>query len=102
MMPVAGQDAVLDAATIQRETHMRTAVVEREDVPILVYEEYWAMAAVHNKPALGFQLLKGAGARKFRGHFIHRYLIRQGSAAAQFSRAVVECQSSFRHYPAGR
>src|SRR5271168_3894647 len=53
MMPVAGQDAVLDAATLQRETHMRTAVVERKDVPLLVHEQNRAVAAVHNKPTLG-------------------------------------------------
>ena len=60
MMPVAGQDAVLDAAPIERETHMRAAIVEREDMAALVHEKDRAMAAVHNKPALGFQLLKGA------------------------------------------
>jgi hypothetical protein len=37
MVPVAGQDAVLDAATIERETHMRAAIVEREDMPALVH-----------------------------------------------------------------
>src|SRR5580704_8862584 len=36
MMPVAGQDAVLNAAPIQRKTHMRAAIVEREDMPALV------------------------------------------------------------------
>src|ERR1700751_3286066 len=74
MMPVAGQDAVLDAAPIERETHMRAAIVEREDMPALVYEEDRAMAAVHNKSALGFQLLKGAAAHKLRGRVIHRRL----------------------------
>ena len=57
MVPVAGQDAVLDAATIQWETHMRATIVEREHVPVLVHEENRAMAAVHNKSAFGFQLL---------------------------------------------
>src|SRR5438874_7896070 len=70
MMPVAGQDAVLDAATLQRETHMRTAVVERKDVPILMHEQDRAVAAVHNKPAFGFQFLKSARVHKIRGHGI--------------------------------
>src|SRR3954453_9442256 len=61
VMPVAGQDAVLDAATLQGETHMGTAIVKREDVPVLVHDQNRAVAAVHDKPALGLQLLKSAG-----------------------------------------
>jgi hypothetical protein len=54
---------------------MRAAIVEREDVPALVHEKDRAMTAVHNKPALGFQLLKIAGADKIRNRGIHRRLI---------------------------
>jgi hypothetical protein len=36
------------------------------------------VVAMHNKPSLGLQLLKGAGTHKFRGRVIHRCLIRQG------------------------
>ena len=36
MVPMASQDAVLDAASFQRETHVRTAIVEREDLAALV------------------------------------------------------------------
>ena len=50
MMPVAGQDAVLDAAPIERETHMRATIVEREDAAALVDDEDRAMAAVDDKP----------------------------------------------------
>jgi hypothetical protein len=57
MMPVAGQDAVLNTAPIERETHVGAAIVEREDVPTLMHEQHRAVAAVHNKPAFGFQLL---------------------------------------------
>src|SRR4029077_20284025 len=49
MVPLAGQDAVLNAAAIERETHMGTAIVEREDVPTLMHEQHRAVAAVHNK-----------------------------------------------------
>jgi hypothetical protein len=80
MMPVAGQDAVIDAATLQRETHMRTAVVEREDVPILVHKQDRAVTTVHNKPAFGFQFLKTARVHKIRGRGIHGRLIREVSA----------------------
>src|SRR5260370_28050991 len=33
MVPVAGQDAVLDTAPIERATPMRAAIVQRQDVP---------------------------------------------------------------------
>jgi hypothetical protein len=67
---------------------MRAAIVEREDVPALVHEKDRAMTAVHNKPALGFQLLKIAGADKIRNRGIHRRLIQEGSAAAPFSKGA--------------
>jgi hypothetical protein len=41
-------------APIERETHMRAAIVEREDVPTLMHEKDRAMAAVHNESAFGF------------------------------------------------
>ena len=54
MVPVAGENAVFDAASIEWETHMRAAIVEREHVPAFVHEENRAMSAVHNDPPLGF------------------------------------------------
>jgi hypothetical protein len=57
MMPMAGQDAVLDAAAMEWETQMRAAIVEGEHTPVLVDEKNRAMAAAHNKPPLGFRLL---------------------------------------------
>jgi hypothetical protein len=51
---MAGQDAVLDGTLIERETHMRAAIVEREDMPALMDEKDRAMAAVHNESAFGF------------------------------------------------
>jgi hypothetical protein len=62
MVPVAGQDAVLNAAANERETHVGAAIVEREDVPAFMHEQHRAVAAVHNKPALGFYLFEGARA----------------------------------------
>src|SRR2546428_1939362 len=101
MVPVAGQDAVLDAATIERETHMRAAIVESEHVPALVHEEDRAMAAVHNKPPLGFQLLKAARAHKIRGRDIHGRLIRQASAAAPFSKRLPRMSIQPPTHPSG-
>src|SRR5260370_38918963 len=101
MVPVAGQDAVFDAATIQWETHVRAAIVEREHVPALVHEENRAMAAVHNKPPFGFQLLKAAGAHETRGRRIHGRLIRQASAAAPFSKGLPRMSIQPPTYPSG-
>jgi hypothetical protein len=53
MMPMAGQDAVLDAATIEREPHMGTPIVEREHLSTLLDEQHRAVAAVHNKSPFG-------------------------------------------------
>jgi exodeoxyribonuclease V alpha subunit len=54
VVPVTGQNAVLDAAPIERETHVRAPVVEREDAPAVVDDEDRAMGAVHNEPAVCF------------------------------------------------
>src|SRR5882672_8728489 len=99
MVPVAGQDAVLDAATIQRETHMRAAIVEREHVPVLVHEENRAMAAVHNEPPLGFQLLKAARAHEIRSPGIHGGSSGKRPRQHHSARAFLECQSNLRRTP---
>ena len=54
VMPMTGQDAVLDAAAIERKAHMRAAIVEGEDAPALVDDQDRAMTAVHDEPPLGF------------------------------------------------
>jgi hypothetical protein len=33
---MAGEDAVIDAAAFERKAHMRAAIVEREDLAVLV------------------------------------------------------------------
>src|SRR5215213_5119314 len=49
VMPVAGQNSVLDAAAIERETHMWAAIVEGEHAPLRVHEEDRAMAATQER-----------------------------------------------------
>ena len=71
VMPMAGQDAVLDAAAVERKTHMRAAIVEREDTPAVVDEEDRPMRPAHDEPPLGLQLLKAARADEIRGWNIH-------------------------------
>jgi hypothetical protein len=43
MVPVAGQNAVLDASAIEREAHMRTAVVQGNDATTLFDNQNRAM-----------------------------------------------------------
>src|SRR6516164_5667840 len=96
MMPMAGQDAVLDAASFQRETHVRTAIVERENLSALVYEQDGAVAAVHNNPTLEPQLFKSSGAHEIRGRVIHRRLLRNGPPQRHSAGVLLACQSSDR------
>src|SRR5262245_45654948 len=58
VVPMTGQDAVLDAAALEREPHMRTTIVEGEDTPAVVDDEDWTMATVHNESPLRLQLLE--------------------------------------------
>ena len=44
VMPMAGQDAVLDRAAVEREAHMRAAVVEGADPPLVADHEDRPMA----------------------------------------------------------
>ena len=48
MMPMAGQDPVLDAAPIERETHVRAPIVKREDAAAVVHDQDRAVAAVND------------------------------------------------------
>src|SRR5204863_9715599 len=99
MMPMAGQDAVLDAAAFERETHMRTAIIERENVPAFVYEEDRAMASVHNEPPFGFQLLKAARPYEIRRRDIHGRPVRQKSTVAPFSKGILRMSNPTRRSP---
>src|SRR5215472_9445028 len=96
MMPMAGQDAVLDAASFQRETHVRTAIVEREDLSALVYEQDRAVAAMHNNSTLDPQFFKSSGAYEIRGRVIHRRLLRNGPTQRHSAAVLLACQSSDR------
>ena len=71
VMPMTGQNAVLDAAALERKAHVRATVIEREDAPVVVYDEDRAMATVHNEPALRLQLLKGPRKREFSVRCVH-------------------------------
>jgi len=68
---MTGQNAVLDAATLEWKAHVRATVVEREDAPAVVHDQDRAMATVHNEPALRLQLLKGPRKHVFSVGSVH-------------------------------
>ena len=68
---MAGEDAILDAAAIKWETHVRAAIIEGKHVPVVVDEKDRAMAATQDHPPPRFQFLEGACAHKIRDRRIH-------------------------------
>ena len=52
VVPMTGQDAVLDAAPLEREAHVRATIVESEDAPAIVDNKDRTMTAVQNEPPL--------------------------------------------------
>jgi len=53
VVPVAGQNAVLDASAVEGKAHMRTAIVKSKDTPAVVNDEDRTMGPAHDKPPLG-------------------------------------------------
>ena len=64
---MAGQDTVLDAAAVERKTHVRTAIVERENALLGLDDEDRTMRPMYNELPLGLQFLKTARAHEIRG-----------------------------------
>jgi hypothetical protein len=83
---VTGQDAVLDAAALEREAHVRAPIVEGEDAPAVVDDEDRTMATVHDQPPLDLQLLKAARQRKFLARRVHERTSRCRFGAAAGTR----------------
>jgi len=61
VVPVAGQDAVAHGAAMEREAHVRAAVVQGDDAALGVQQEDGATAGLDDLAALSRQLLHGAG-----------------------------------------
>jgi len=68
VVPVAGQNAVLDAATVERKTHMRTAVVQGKDSTLVFDNQNGSMRAAKNEPPFALELLDRACAFEFGAH----------------------------------
>ena len=52
VVPVTGQNAVLDASAVQGKAHVRTAVVQGKDAVLVMHDEHWAMRTVYNRRPL--------------------------------------------------
>ena len=71
VVPMTGQDAVLEAAPLEREAHVRASIVEREDAPTIVDDEDWAMGAMHDESALRLQILEAPRKREIHVRHVH-------------------------------
>src|SRR5262245_20109811 len=73
VVPMTGQDSVLEAAALEREAHVRAAIVESKDAPAVVHDKDGTMATVHNEPPLRLQLLKAPRECEFLVRRVHDY-----------------------------
>jgi hypothetical protein len=60
VVPMTGQDAVLNAAALEREAHVRATIVEGEDTSVVVDDKDRTVMTAKNKASLSFQLVKPA------------------------------------------
>ena len=73
VVPMTGQDSVLEAAALERETHVRATIVKSKDAPAVVDDKDRTMATVHNEPPLRLQLLKASREREFLVRRVHEH-----------------------------
>ncbi len=88
VMPVTGKYPVRDAAAVERKTHVRASIVEREHPSAVVDHQDRGMATMQHEATLGLQLGEAARAHEVRSRHIHRrYLvltIAQSASASGF------------------
>jgi hypothetical protein len=77
VVPVTGQDAVLDATAFERESHVRAAIVECEDAPTVIDDEDRTMVAVDDEAALRLELLEARRPHEFLVRRIHEHTSRR-------------------------
>src|SRR5262249_5803183 len=77
VVPMTGQNAVLDAAALEREPHVRATIVEGEDASAVVDDENRTMAAMHNEPTLRLELLEASREREFLVGPVHEHTSRR-------------------------
>src|SRR6185437_15581774 len=69
VMPVAGQDATVQAALVQRETHVWTAIVDREDLALVPEHRDAVSVAADDQASLLGKLAERAGPNHSRAFF---------------------------------
>src|SRR5260370_37972771 len=52
VVPMAREDAVLDAAPVEREAHVRAPIVERKDSPAIIDDDDRTLGAMYDEPSL--------------------------------------------------
>jgi hypothetical protein len=52
VVPMTGQDAVVDTPPLEREAHVRATIVEGENAAVVVDNKDRTMTAVNDKPTL--------------------------------------------------
>ena len=57
VMPMAGQDAVFDRASMERKSKMGAAVIEGKHLPIIMNDEQRTASTANDNHARGLQLL---------------------------------------------
>jgi hypothetical protein len=73
MVPVAGQDAVFDRASMERKSKMGATVIEGKHLFIVIDDEQWTASAANDDHTRGLELLQrrhtnetsGAGGKLF-------------------------------------
>jgi hypothetical protein len=68
MVPVAGQDAVLNAPAIEREPHMRTSVVKGVNTALVFDDEDRSVRSSHDDPPFGIEVRERACTHEFGVH----------------------------------
>src|SRR5262249_45997961 len=71
VVPMTRQDAVLDGAALERETHVRATIVEGKDAASIVDNKDRTMLTAQNESAFRFQFFKGSSKRKFLLRWVH-------------------------------
>ena len=73
VVPMTGQDAVLDAAALEREAHVRHRLSRAKTRPPVGHDKDRTMPAVENEPALRLQLIKTAREHEFPAWAVHQH-----------------------------
>jgi hypothetical protein len=71
MMPVAGQDPVLDAAAVKRKAHVRASVVEGDHIAAISHDQHGAAGRADHHAAAVAQLAERPDANEARAGVVH-------------------------------